>query len=116
MTTKLTTQQRVHLAAISLGGLGQLDEPSQARPELPSAGAALAFLTGEPGGASRVFWTMLGRAAIVTPALFLTGEHRPLQLAGKALAVAGSIEIFVLSLLYWKLKHPETTEQTGVTQ
>lgn len=73
---------------------------------MPSAGAARAFLKGEPGGFERVVLTSLGRAVLVTPALYLTGVKRPVV---SALAVAASIELFVLTLFAWKMRESNDT-------
>jgi len=69
-------------------------QPTQ--PTLPSVQAATKVWTGQPGAWHAVFGSMLQRAAIVAPALWLTGTRQPRRLAWSTFAVVAAIEVVVL--------------------
>jgi hypothetical protein len=48
------------------------------RPTLPSVVAAEAFWRKEQGAGGKLLWSMLQRAAIILPALFVAGERKNL--------------------------------------
>lgn len=65
-----------------------------AQPTLPSVVAAEAFWRGEQGAAGKVAFSMLERAAIILPALFLAGERR--HLVKYTVVTTAAIEAVVL--------------------
>lgn len=66
------------------------------RATLPSVQAAEAVWTDQPGAWAKVATSMLERAAIVAPALWVAGEREPKGLAVKTLTVVAAIEAVVL--------------------
>ncbi len=69
-----------------------------ATPTLPSIVAAEAFWRGDEGAWKRVLWSMLERAAIIAPALYLAGERK--RVLRYTLATTAAIEAVVL----WQVK------------
>lgn len=67
-------------------------------PTLPSVVAAEAIWRGEKGAAGKVAYSMLQRAAIILPALFLAGERK--HLLKYTLFTTAAIEAVVL----WEVK------------
>ena len=67
------------------------------QPTLPSVTAARAVLAGEPGAGMKLINSLLLRAAIVAPALYLTGTKNKWRLAFQTAAVVGAIEVVVLA-------------------
>jgi len=68
------------------------------KPTLPSVVAAEALWRGEKGAAGKVALSMLERAAIILPALFLAGERK--HLLRYTLVTTAAIEAVVL----WQVK------------
>lgn len=69
-----------------------------AAPTLPSVTAAEAFWRGDEGAWGRVLWSMLERAAIIAPTLYVLGERK--KLAKYTVGVTVAIEAVVL----WQVK------------
>jgi len=67
-------------------------------PTLPSVTAAEKFWKGEPGALGAVLWSMVERAAIIAPALYVLGERK--RLVRYTLGVTAAIEAVVL----WQVK------------
>lgn len=86
---------------VSFAGLGS-------QPTLPSVVAAEKFWKGEPGGVSAVLWSMVERAAIIAPALFLLGERK--KLVRYTVGVTAAIEAVVL----WQVKRQIDQEKKDV--
>ena len=63
-------------------------------PTLPSVRAADSFLRHEPGSVGAVLFSMLERAAIIGPTLYLAGERK--NLVRYTLATTVAIELVVL--------------------
>ena len=76
---------------VSFAGLG-------AQPTLPSIVAAEKFWKGEPGGVAAVLWSMVERAAIIAPTLYVLGERN--RLVRYTLGITAAIEAVVL----WQVK------------
>ena len=68
------------------------------KPTLPSVVAAEKFWRGEPGAFGSVLWSMLERAAIIAPALYVLGERK--RLVRYTVGVTVAIEAVVL----WQVK------------
>lgn len=66
------------------------------QPTLPSVQAATKVWTGQPGAWHAVLGSMIQRAAIVAPALWLVGTRQPKRLAWSTFAVVAAIEVAVL--------------------
>jgi len=66
------------------------------QPTLPSVQAATKVWTGQPGAWHAVFGSMIQRAAIVAPALWLAGTRQHKRLAWSTFAVVAAIEVAVL--------------------
>ena len=64
-------------------------------PRLPSQDAVINMYLGEPGGVSQVIWSTLGRALIVSPGIYLSGQ-RGTQLIKASIGAALAIETFVI--------------------
>lgn len=77
-----------------------------AEPTLPSIQAAKAVWTGAPDAGAKVAFSMLERAAIVAPALWLVGVRDWRRLALETGAVVGAIELVVLWQVRRQLKGP----------
>lgn len=69
-----------------------------AAPTLPSVTAAEKFWRGEPGALGSILWSMVERAAIIAPTLYVLGERK--RLARYTLGVTAAIEAVVL----WQVK------------
>ena len=69
-----------------------------AAPTLPSITAAEAFWRGDEGAWGRVLWSMLERAAIIAPALYIAGERK--RLLRYTVITPAAIEAVVL----WQVK------------
>ena len=65
---------------------------------LPSVTAAEAFWRGDEGAWGRVLWSMLERAAIIAPALYVAGERK--RLLRYTVITTAAIEAVVL----WQVK------------
>lgn len=74
------------------------------QPTLPSVTAAQAVLAGEPGAGMKLVNSLLLRAAIVAPALYLTGTKNKWRLAFQTAAVVGAIELVVLANIARQVK------------
>lgn len=77
-----------------------------AEPTLPSVVAAKALWKGEPGALGKVGYSMLERAAIVAPALWLSGSREPKQLLWQTLTVVTFIEAVVIWQVQRQLDKP----------
>jgi hypothetical protein len=69
-----------------------------AAPTLPSVTAAEAFWRGEEGALGKVLWSMVERAAIIAPTLYVLGERK--RLVRYTVGVTAAIEAVVL----WQVK------------
>ncbi len=76
----------------------------QTQPTLPSVTAAQALIRGEPGAGMKILNSLFLRAAIVAPALYLTGTKNKWRLALQTAAVVGAIEVVVLANLARQIK------------
>ena len=70
-------------------------------PTLPSVTAAEKFWNGEPGAWKSILGSMLERAAIIAPALYLAGERK--RLLRYTLAVTLGIEAVVLATVKYQM-------------
>lgn len=69
-----------------------------AAPTLPSVTAAEAFWRGDEGAWKRILWSMVERAAIIAPTLYVLGERK--RLLRYTVGVTAAIEAVVL----WQVK------------
>lgn len=76
----------------------------QTQPTLPSVTAAQALIRGEPGAGMQLLNSLFLRAAIVAPALYLTGTKNKWRLALQTAAVVGAIEVVVLANIARQIK------------
>ena len=77
------------------------------QPTLPSVQAATKVWTDQPGAWGAVLGSMFQRAAIVAPALWVTGTRKPLRLALSTFAVVAAIEAVVLLEVRSQLQKPQ---------
>lgn len=77
-----------------------------AEPTLPSIVAAEALWREEPGALGKVGYSMLERAAIVAPALWLSGTREVKPLFWQTLTVVTFIEAVVIWQVQRQLKQP----------
>jgi hypothetical protein len=87
----------------------------QTEPTLPSVTAARSLLAGEPGSGMKLINSLLLRAAIVAPALYLTGTKNKWRLALQTAAVVGAIEVVVIANIARQVK-AQRALQAGTPQ
>lgn len=75
-----------------------------AQPTLPSVTTAQAVIKGEAGAGMKLLNSLFLRAAIVAPALYLTGTKNKWRLAFQTAAVVGAIELVVLANIARQMK------------
>lgn len=72
-------------------------------PRLPSQDAVIKMYLGETGGISDVILSTIGRAVIVSPGIYLSGQ-RGSQLVKSCIGAAIAIETFVIFWTYFGRK------------
>lgn len=72
---------------------------------LPSVTAAEALWKGETGAFGKILWSMVERAAIIAPTLYLLGERK--KLVRYTVGITAAIEAVVL----WQVKRQLDSEK-----